>query len=230
MSFINSWFDAITKGIDLPVEATKFDHKYSFDVLKDVFNGELGQAGSKVYHFFGDHQDMMSANLGDMGFDEDEMIVENSDAVAAAIVAAWAAAGAAGGGAAGGAEGGAAGGGGAAGSIEGAAGGIEGGSVGAEGGGSWFDGISEWWGESGSEYWDTANEYKDYYDTADGILNPDERGASQGARQYGGGSPQISGSITGTASYPAMIARMNNTLNNQIDPFDEIVTPTGARY
>ena len=192
MAFFNSLSKAFSEGGNLPWEAVKFDFKREMEMFKDLTKGDWSKAGRDFEDSFGDHQRLMTDNLGDMGFDQDEAIFENSDTVAAMVLLG--------------------------GYLSG-----DGGASGAESGGtdtSWLEGVTDWWDTTGEGWWDTGNEYKDYYDMADSIMN-----SSSGQQ-----TAPITGTGSRQGSYTNMIGRLKNMINEEIDPYEEIVIPTGEIY
>lgn len=67
--------------------------------------------------------------------------------------------------------------------------------------------------ETGKEWYDTASKANDAMNMISGSNNP-----NPGAVQRR------------TDAYSGLIGRLSNTITNEIDPFEEIVIPTGARY
>ena len=200
--------DAGQGGLD----ATKHRLKRKEDLSRHFLKGEFSEGWGDFEDSFGEHQRMTSANLGDTGLvKEDAWYTQNSDTIAAAIAAMYF-----GGSALAGGEGGASGG------AAGAGGGVESGASTA------FD----WTGmfDTGGEYLETANDWYGNYLNAEGMY--------QGITGDGVDSPAQSSGQNYTAmprgqmrssSYDNLIGRLSG-LTQQIDPFEEIILPTGERY
>ena len=211
MALLSSFTKAVKKGGELAWDAAKFDTEWNLHVTEGLLKGEFSEMGRDFNDMFGEHQRTMTSNLGDMGFDEDEDYVKNSDAVAAAIVAwfvggaaAGGSSGAEGAGAAGGTEAGVAGGG-VAGAEGGVVGGAEGGVVGgAEGGvtGGTESGTTGTEG-GGVDWMEMVEKYG---------------GMMQGG---GGGGGNNNQQQQQQPSYANMIGRLNRIVE-KVDPFDEI--------
>lgn len=201
------------------IDDTKFAIKKSGDIAGKVLSGKLSEAGDEITEGFGEHQRMMTDNLIDLGLSENNWLVQNSDTVAAAI-AAWYLAPEIG---AGGIEGGA--------SAEelaqaqqladtigsGMVTGTDVGSYGlgeltAEETGAYLASQSDTWIDTAKEWVGDAKKVKNIYNA----FNPPEMPQ---------GPPQSIG--TGrNANYNNMLDR----LKTEIDPYQELTNPAGARY
>lgn len=208
--------------VNFVVDDTKFLGKKVGDVAGKALSGNFDEAWDEVKSTGGEHQRMMTDNLVDLGFSENNWITQNSDTVAAAI-AAWYLAPEIG---AGGVEGGAS-----AGEIaqaqtladtvgSGMASGLGAesygiGSLTAEQTGAYLGSLGDTWMDTAKEWGGNLKKAKNIYD----VFNPPQM---PGQQQQG--PPSIG---TGrNANYNNMLDR----LKTEIDPYQELTNPAGARY
>lgn len=203
---------------------TVFAGQKSIDIFSDILSGDLGGAWDEVKATGGEHQRMMTDNLVDMGFSENNWITQNSDTVAA-VIAAWYLAPEA------------------AGAFEGEAAGASASEIAqaqayadtiGSGMASGLDVASYGLGDM------TAGQVGSYVGTGatvadSGWVDTAKKVGKTGKNLYsafnalsgGGGEPTSQvGPTARNQNYMGMFDR----LKDQIDPYQEITIPTGARY
>jgi hypothetical protein len=192
MASLDDIFDVFTDPV-------KFNIKRPLKNTESFLKGDFSEAWEGIKSTPGDHNRMMSNNLIDAGMSENNKLVQNPDATAAAVVAMIYGGGAMMGG-------------------EGGAGGGAGGGGGTGGGGIDWPGM---W-DKGKDLYNTGKEYKGYYDKAKGFMESSSGGSKSTQSQVR--------SESRASEYSGLIGRISGSTNNEINPYDEIITPTGARY
>jgi hypothetical protein len=201
--FLDDIWEGLQAGGQHFIDEMKYPLEDGFERFKGLTEGDTDKAFGNFEDTLGRHQDGMTENLVDMGAPRDDL-TENSDAVMAAVFAAMFAGGAIGGS---GAEGGVA--------------GAEGGATGS-GSGAPVEGSS--WMDSGKEWLDTGKEWYDNFNQGSDMLDSFQSGQSDP-------STAVPNSQYRSGAYTNLLSKINSGgRKNQIDPYQQIIIPTGYRF